>query len=362
MPPIRPQCPSGIEGLDWVTTDDGSLTLWDSVLQESYHSGCGAVAESLVVYLVNSGIYQRIAGREPTSVFEIGLGTGTNLLMTASLAEHFAARLDYWTIEKRILPPTVYKNLDLARHLPKALSDHSLMQIVGREESRLWLPRLTPPPSEEVLRLSPEHFQTISGLTEVFAQWINQISSLQDNPSSLISRGNSNTGFDSATEPFQEKAFQLSEFTTVHLLVGDAANLPKKCSDRSLNERFSAVYFDPFSPETNPDLWTEEVLSNMYQILQEGGALTSYCVKGRIRQLLQNVGFVVRKSPGPNGGKREVLRALKNTQPKTSFPQNCQSTPQNSSRSRSRPGCALSACQDQQTNRSAGRKATVADN
>ncbi len=55
--PKRPTTPTSSAGLHWQITDDGSRTLWDERLDETYHSGCGAVAESLVVYLLNSGVH-----------------------------------------------------------------------------------------------------------------------------------------------------------------------------------------------------------------------------------------------------------------------------------------------------------------
>jgi tRNA U34 5-methylaminomethyl-2-thiouridine-forming methyltransferase MnmC len=70
---------------------------------------------------------------------------------------------------------------------------------------------------------------------------------------------------------------------------------------------FDAVYFDPFSPATNPELWSSAVLNSMYTMLAPGGSLTSYCVKGEVRRALSAVGFHVAKAAGPAGGKREVL-------------------------------------------------------
>lgn len=77
------------------------------------------------------------------------------------------------------------------------------------------------------------------------------------------------------------------------------------------DERFAAVYFDPFSPASNPELWELPMLSRMHAVLEEGGRLVSYCVSGEIRRRLQAAGFDVHRRPGPPGGKREVLVAEK---------------------------------------------------
>lgn len=74
-------------------------------------------------------------------------------------------------------------------------------------------------------------------------------------------------------------------------------------------ERFTAVYFDPFSPAANPELWGKPMLSRMGRVLAEGGRLVSYCVSSTVRRTLESCGFRVRRLPGPPGGKREVLVA-----------------------------------------------------
>lgn len=91
----------------------------------------------------------------------------------------------------------------------------------------------------------------------------------------------------------------------LELLVGEALGqaLPK--------EHFDAVYHDAFSPEVNPELWTEAFLGTLVASLKPGGTLVSYCVQGAVRRRLSALGMEVTKRPGPAGGKREVLLASK---------------------------------------------------
>ncbi len=74
---------------------------------------------------------------------------------------------------------------------------------------------------------------------------------------------------------------------------------------------FDAVYHDPFDPAVSPDLWTSECFERLYRQLQPAGRLVTYCVKSEIQRRLQSVGFLVSKTRGPAGGKREVLIAEK---------------------------------------------------
>ncbi len=82
-----------------MTTDDGSQTLIDNACGDSMHSGCGALAETQHVYLINSGVAAALEQRRSQSVLEIGLGTGLALLATAQLAERCRAPVQYVAIE-----------------------------------------------------------------------------------------------------------------------------------------------------------------------------------------------------------------------------------------------------------------------
>lgn len=73
---------------------------------------------------------------------------------------------------------------------------------------------------------------------------------------------------------------------------------------------FDVVFFDAFSPNVQPELWTESVFQKLYNASRENAVLTTYCVKGDVRRALKSAGFYVEKIPGPPG-KREIIRAKK---------------------------------------------------
>ncbi|MDO4691694.1 MAG: tRNA (5-methylaminomethyl-2-thiouridine)(34)-methyltransferase MnmD [Porphyromonadaceae bacterium] len=68
------------------------------------------------------------------------------------------------------------------------------------------------------------------------------------------------------------------------------------------------IYFDAFSPETQAELWSEEIFRRLYEHTAAGAVLVTYCAKGEVRRRLQRAGFVVSRLPGPPD-KREILRA-----------------------------------------------------
>jgi tRNA U34 5-methylaminomethyl-2-thiouridine-forming methyltransferase MnmC len=73
---------------------------------------------------------------------------------------------------------------------------------------------------------------------------------------------------------------------------------------------FNLVYFDAFSPQVQPELWTTEIFASIYNCIQTGGLLVTYSCKGSVKRSLKEAGFKVEQLPGPPG-KREITRAGK---------------------------------------------------
>lgn len=73
---------------------------------------------------------------------------------------------------------------------------------------------------------------------------------------------------------------------------------------------FNLIYFDAFSPETQPELWTQSIFTKLYLSLKKGGILTTYSSKGIVKNNLREAGFSVKRLKGPIG-KRHILRATK---------------------------------------------------
>lgn len=75
-------------------------------------------------------------------------------------------------------------------------------------------------------------------------------------------------------------------------------------------EQYHLIYFDAFSPNAQPELWSTTVFEKMYHCLKPGGILTTYCAKGIVKRAMKSAGFEVSKLPGPPR-KREMTRAQK---------------------------------------------------
>ena len=72
--------------------------------------------------------------------------------------------------------------------------------------------------------------------------------------------------------------------------------------------KFDLIYYDAFEPETQPELWTQDVFGKLLSWSNPSGVLTTYCCKGYVRRNMIGAGFEVEKVPGPPG-KREMIVA-----------------------------------------------------
>ena len=231
-------------------TDDGSRTLIGRDSQVAYHSASGALTETKHVYLDNSGVADRMQKRLPTSVLEVGLGTAMGLLVT----------------------------LDAAR-MPNTAAGYSITPLDYTALESRWLP------SSLIGQLHPWDWTSDATMVDRFLDWRR---SLPD------------------VVPDGPHRWTLGDNQTVCVHVGSAENwLPDP------GQSFDAIYFDPFAPQHDGELWQPRFLATMHSILRPDGRLVSYCVSRLVRDALSTVGFDVRTVPGPKQGKRDVLIATK---------------------------------------------------
>lgn len=120
---------------------------------------------------------------------------------------------------------------------------------------------------------------------------------------SIINLGHENDYYAIHEAPWEEDS-KLTPWFTLHKIEGDFTNY-------EFQRGYDIIYFDAFAPEKQPEMWEQSLFDSLYEVLNEGGLLTTYCAKGVVRRMLQSAGFTVERLQGPPGGKREILRATK---------------------------------------------------
>jgi len=94
-------------------TADGSHTLYNESLNETYHSTHGAIQESMHVFITMGFRHMLdIRAGKIIKIFEVGLGTGLNALLTAIESGKHGIPVDYVSIEPYPVPGAVIQDLN----------------------------------------------------------------------------------------------------------------------------------------------------------------------------------------------------------------------------------------------------------
>jgi len=96
-----------------ITTSDGSHSLWNEELNETYHSVHGAMQESAHVFIKNGlDYYIERVSPERISILEVGFGTGLNALLTLHRLLHTLIPITYTSLEAFPLGEEVWSELN----------------------------------------------------------------------------------------------------------------------------------------------------------------------------------------------------------------------------------------------------------
>jgi len=214
-----------------VITNDGSHSIFNPEVNETYHSKHGAIVEAEYVFIKNGLLAEN---KKEFNILEVGFGTGLNALLTAQKAKQKKITINYHGIELYPVKKDSYSQLNFT-------------ELIGEEKSKL-------------LQIHECKWEKENVINDFFKLTKNEIA--------------------------------LEKYTN--------------------RTKFDIIYFDAFSPEKQPELWTAIIFQNMYNLLNEDGFLVTYCAKGVVKRTMKAVGFEIIVLDGPPG-KRQMTRANKST-------------------------------------------------
>src|SRR5689334_8326779 len=115
-PQARPIGIRLMSSLKIIETHDGSHSLLNEQLNETYHSVHGALQESLYVFIQQGlNVVKKNPGQAMIKILEVGFGTGLNALLTLqrSLADHLT--IHYTTLEAFPIEENIWSELNYAQ-------------------------------------------------------------------------------------------------------------------------------------------------------------------------------------------------------------------------------------------------------
>ena len=244
------------------TTADGSATLRSPMHGDTYHSLRGAVGEARHVF-IEAGFLADSETKEakpPLSrkILEMGFGTGLNAWLTLEEAAQRGWAVEYTAVELYPVQEEIASRLGYTDD-PRFMALHTAPWGEWTEPS-------------ERFRLC----KLQGAMAEVLAPSAN---------------------------PRQRQDFNPD--------ADQRATVAEDLADSEFSANFDLVYWDAFAPDTQPELWTEEIFSHVFRATAPGGVLVTYSSKGDVRRALQAAGFAVERLPGALG-KRHMLKATKN--------------------------------------------------
>lgn len=92
-----------------VITNDGSHSIYNSLINENYHSKHGAIVEAEHVFIKNGLLAEN---KKQFNILEIGFGTGLNALLTSQKSKQKKININYHAIELYPLTKEYYAKLN----------------------------------------------------------------------------------------------------------------------------------------------------------------------------------------------------------------------------------------------------------
>ncbi len=280
------------------TSADGSSTLQLTQFGETYHSTNGAYTEAMHIY-IRCGVehlYRQTAAPK-INIFDVGFGTGLNCILAWAWQQQLLPnglpypQIHYYGIEKYPIPFTETQQLNY----PNIIAEH-LNSTPGNKN---------PLPDK---------------LAEIFhlihnCPWEENIAI-----PAIHTPTKTNTPSGHETDTFHAQSNTIGNSGNVFILHKSHADIAKvgaeyykiACCGGTKEEAGATtspavIFYDTFSPATQPELWNEEIFRTIAAGCPSGSLLVTYCSKGTVKQALRSTNFTLERLAGPPG-KRHILR------------------------------------------------------
>ncbi|MEZ0324020.1 MAG: MqnA/MqnD/SBP family protein [Hydrogenothermaceae bacterium] len=213
-----------------VITRDKTKTIYNFEYKEAYHSTkAGAYTESLEKFVKPSNIKNLLEKGKPVSILDVGFGLGYNVATAINFA--------------------------------KTISENPVLEIISIEKDINFLENIKKISYPESLS---EEYQFILSLNEVV----------------INIAGEEIKGFKA-----EKNGINLS------VLIDEGRkiiNLLKR-----VGKKFDTIFYDPFSPKVNTEMWTLDIFKVLYEIIKDDGVFLTYSNAIPVKVGLLEAGFKI---------------------------------------------------------------------
>lgn len=226
-------------------TRDGSHTLFSEAAGQFYHNPNGAVEESKHVFFEHGGVMDSLRRNEPIHIFEVGFGTGLNLLLLDdALSAHpdHTAPISFTSVEAYPISEETARALNYGQFLTQ-----------------------------------PDRMDALAACFEALKPGWNAV-------------------------PWPSRI----EVRVWVGLVGEDGWAAGRAD--TLVGPYTHFFHDPFSIEASPALWSEAMFASLRERAAPDALLSTYGAASKARAMMAAGGWFVARAPGALG-KREMTLA-----------------------------------------------------
>lgn len=269
-----------------VITEDGSISLYNTTINDIYHSKVGAYTEALNKFVIPSGILERALVSKKFRILDICYGMGYN---SKSAITEVLKITPYCTFEVDIIENDPYvlafSTLLQDQNLSPMVEDMFTDSIAAKLDLNSYYIELS-----KTLRLQQPYNQ------DLLIDGDNKLHNINLDPllHNIYYRTLSNRN--NITYEFNND----SSIARIELYAEDLRSAINK-----LISPYDIVFHDAFTPIKQPSLWTKDLFSLIYKLLNDNGVFVTYSSSPSVRSGLVEAGFHIgntlaigRKSPG----------------------------------------------------------------
>ena len=262
-------------------TDDGSVSLYNTDVNDIYHSSVGARKEAILKFIEPSGILEFVKHNNEVSILDICFGLGYNSKTAIDLIRKInpnckikltCLELDTSVLALSTIVKPLLENLDVefdfsAQLLSSGLIRQKLKKYLADDTYKDYL--------DENKLLMVNRILNRGSLSNLIGDLVAYFHNIYYRS---VSRSNN----------FVLKSSKHTKNLDIDFYIGDA-----RWGINQLNTQYDCIFHDGFTPTKNPCVWTIDFIAVLFGLLKENGNITTYTSSTAVRSALLEVGFCV---------------------------------------------------------------------